>query len=157
MDRTQIEQLIEKHEGRRAAVYTDTDGNLTIGIGLNLDAQGAQETCASCGVDFDGLRSGTATLEDTQIDQLFEVQLNAAIYGAQCQVQNFNALPDNAQAVVVDMVFNLGSTGFAKFRKLIAALEAQNFVDAAAEIKDSLWCGQVKTRCLDNAALMEAA
>ena len=156
MNRTLIEQLVTKHEGRRAAVYTDTDGKLTIGIGLNLDAAGSRELCQGCGLDFDALCSGAATLTDAEIDELFETQLNAAIYGAQCQVPGFDTLPDAAQAVVVDMVFNLGAGGFAKFVQLRAALEAKDFAAAAQQVTDSLWCGQVGTRCSDNAGMLEA-
>jgi lysozyme len=157
VDRFLIAQLVEKHEGRKAAVYTDSKGNLTIGVGFNLDACDAKATCEAHGLDYYGLYSGQVTLSDAEIDELLDSTLNAAIYGAQCQVPNFDMLPDKAQAAVVDMVFNLGATGFSEFVKMRERLDEEDFAGAAEELKASLWCGQVKTRCDDNAKLMAEA
>ena len=53
--------------------------------------------------------------------------------------QAFDLLPEAVQLVLVDMRFNLGPGRFRHFRKMIAAVEDQNFSRAAAEMKDSRW------------------
>lgn len=157
MNRALMERTVEGHEGRRASVYRDSRGILTAAIGCNLEEPSARDLLQGCGADYDAVCNGSVALTEEQIDEIFERQLSAAIFAAQCQVRNFDELPDGAQAVVVDMMFNLGSPRFAEFVHLKAALAARDFKAAAAEIRDSKWCGQVKTRCADNAEMMERA
>lgn len=159
MDRNLIEDLISKHEATRNTVYRDTEGNLTVGKGFNLDRPGAQETCDGCGIDYEAVCNGSMALTDAQVAALFDGDVNAAIFAAGCQVHNFDELPDAVQAVVVDMMFNLGSRRFSEFVKFKAALAANppDFEAAANEIRNSAYCGQVKTRCAENAELVEQA
>ena len=58
----------------------------------------------------------------------------------------FDQLDDIRAKVVVDMRFNLGAAGFRKFRKMIAALERDDYDTAADEMVDSAWYHQVGTR-----------
>jgi lysozyme len=58
----------------------------------------------------------------------------------------FWALPEIAQRVLVDMRFNLGGAGFRKFKKMIAAINANDFMTAALEMKNSRWSNQVGNR-----------
>ena len=55
-----------------------------------------------------------------------------------------------ARAVLVDMSYNLGKTRLSKFKKLQAAVERSDWTDAAAQVEDSAYCRQVKSRCTRN-------
>jgi lysozyme len=55
-------------------------------------------------------------------------------------------LPHPAQLVLASMVFNLGWPRFSRFKKMIAALEDRDYDQAAAEMEDSLWFQQIKSR-----------
>jgi lysozyme len=44
------------------------------------------------------------------------------------------------------MRFNLGGTGFRKFKKMIAAINNNDFMTAALEMKNSKWFDQVGKR-----------
>jgi lysozyme len=156
MDRILIEDLITRHEGRRASVYKDTEGNLTIGCGFNLDADNASAICSMFGLNWRNLRNGSASLTDDQIDEIFEYQVNKAIGGALTLLPNFQNMPDQAQAVVVDQIFNLGLAGFSEFHLEIAALKAGDWAEAAAQMKDSDWYDQVPNRAKDDIALLES-
>lgn len=157
MNRTLIEQLVTKHEGRRAAVYTDTAGKLTIGIGWNLDGAESQDICDHFGLDLEGLKHGCTTLTDAHIDEVFEYQLSEVIGQAMKLLPGFNAMPDTVQAVVCDMIFNLGEPDFAQFHATIAALNAGDWKTAAIHAGESLWAKQVPTRAKDDMQLLEAA
>lgn len=54
-------------------------------------------------------------------------------------MKNLDQLPEKAQFIVADMVFNIGSGGFTKFKGTIAALERRDFLTAADEMKKSIW------------------
>jgi len=106
MNLDQTRAWIEHWEGRRNQTYDDTAGHPTVGVGFNLDASGAQGAIEALGLDYDQVRSGQQTLTDDQIDALLGQTVNAAIGGSRTAVSNFDALPDDKQIVVVDMVFN---------------------------------------------------
>jgi len=55
------------------------------------------------------------------------------------------------------MRFNLGPAGFRQFKKMIAAVNAGNFIEAAAQMKDSRWYRQVKNRAETLTAMMKNA
>jgi len=64
-------------------------------------------------------------------------------------------LSEVRQRVVADMVFNLGLPRFAQFKNMIAAIEAEDFVQASNEMMDSRWAQQVGLRASRLAEMME--
>src|SRR6266566_3805866 len=133
MDRALIEKLIERHEGRRHGVYKDTLGNLTIGVGWNLEDADSETICEHFGLNLSDLRSGLDTLTDSQISQVFDYQVTATISAAMSVFPNFQMMPDTVQAVVCDMIFNLGETRFSKFVSTIAVLKKGDWKQAAID------------------------
>ncbi len=129
-----ITDLLIKHEGLRLKPYRDTVGKLTIGVGRNLEDMGITkgEALYLLGNDINRVR-----LELIKIIEWF-LTLNAV-----------------RQNVLIDMVFNLGITRFKRFKKLIAAIEAQDWDRAAKEMLDSRWARQVGQRAVELAKMME--
>ena len=74
---------IEHWEGRRYQTYTDTMGHPTVGVGFNLDANGAPAAIAALGLDYAQVRAGTQLLTDAQVDTLLQQTVNQAVSGAQ--------------------------------------------------------------------------
>jgi GH24 family phage-related lysozyme (muramidase) len=154
MNRDEIKDWIEQWEDRRSEVYPDSAGHPTIGVGFNLDRNDAKEQIEALGLDYDAVRNGTQSLTDAQIDQLFNHDLDTAIAGAREDVSNFDDLPDDKQQVVIDMVFNLGASGFAEFSNTIDAIENNDWSRAADEMENSAWFGQVGDRAEADVNLM---
>lgn len=151
-----VRLLISKHEGFRRLVYTDSRGKATIGIGFNLNDPTAAETCKAHGLDLQALMNGAPiSLADAQAVMADQI-LNAK-FAALKLIPNFNTLPDNAQAVVVDMLFNMGAPVFAEFHGTIAALKAGNCQQASIQMKNSAWYGEVGSRGIEDVSLMESA
>ena len=150
MDRKATENLIKKNEGVRFTVYADTVGKPTIGIGFNLERSGARDRIRAVGADYEKVLSGSIALSEAQVLGLFSLDLDDAIRDATALVENFSKHPDDVQAVIVDMVFNLGPRGFQNFTKTIAALEHEDYATAAAQMADSLWAAQVPNRAQAN-------
>ena len=67
----------------------------------------------------------------------------------------FYPLSDIRKRVIVNMVFNIGVTGVSKFKKMIAAIEAEDWYLAAVEMADSKWFRQVGDRALRLAQMMK--
>lgn len=157
MDQVFIENLIARHEGRRAAVYDDTEGVPTIGIGWNLLDADSQDICDHFGLDLSGLKDGTILLTNAQIDEVFDYQLNEAVSEAMVFFPNFVTMPNNVQAVIVDLLFNMGPTRFSQFHNTISALKSGNWTAAAAGLKASKWFTQVGGRAVEDCDLLLAA
>ncbi len=142
---TRETQLI-RHEGYRTQVYKDTRGILTIGIGFNLTRPDASNLVQKVGADYTKVLKENQALTKNQIMQLFRYDLSNTVVQARQTVKSYDTQPKEVQDVVVNMIYNLGPTGFSKFKKAIAAIEARDYVAAAREMKDSNWYHQVGNR-----------
>ena len=56
-------------------------------------------------------------------------------------------LPPMVQGVIIEMTYQLGTSGMLKFKKMIANMKAKKWKEAGEEMKDSLWYRQTKSRC----------
>ena len=98
---------------------------MTIGYGWNLEANGLpKDVCEEL------LEEKVYTLEK-QLEKL----------------EWYRDLNRLRQKVIIDMFYNLGNDLF-EFEKMIRAIKEGNFERAAAEMKDSKWHDQVKTRAI---------
>lgn len=145
MNTAAIIALITQHEGRRAVFYIDTTGHPSVGVGCNLDSENAAMDLTAVGVDIQDVLAGMP-LAESQIDGLLLIQLNRCIYQAQILFPKFDEMPANAQAVIMDMIFNLGMRGFGLFLKAILALKEGRWNDAADELRNSKWWRDVNPK-----------
>jgi GH24 family phage-related lysozyme (muramidase) len=147
---------IDQHEGLRSIWYYDTRGKVTIGYGTNLDAPGAAAHCAAVGLNYAALRGG-ARITAAQAAALMEQAAQHAMDVACIVVKGILDMPEAVQLAVCDMIYNLGAAGFAGFHQTIAALERRDWKTAAAQMKDSDWYRETKTRGVDDVALVLSA
>lgn len=120
-----LREQLKLHEGYRQFPYKCTAGKLTIGYGHNLDDVGLNEALSTIVLDAD---------ISTAINELLSI------------FPGFSDFKDLRQVALVDMMFNLGSFRFRKFKKMIAAIEEGNWKLAAEEAKNSRWYMQVGRR-----------
>lgn len=125
-----IEQL-KRHEGFRSKPYKCTEGFTTIGYGFNVDA-GISELLA----------------ELILKNQVYTIEYELGSFGW------FDSINEARQDVVINMVFNIGKSGFMQFKKMIAAIEHGDFEEAATQMLDSKWAKQVGNRAVELAEQM---
>lgn len=130
-----IERLkahLREAEGYRTRPYLDTVGVWTIGYGRALH----------------GLtRLDVAELEWTRTQA--ETALDEDIAKAVHDASSFGwwlTLDPVRQAVVVELCYNLGRAGFAKFVKTIEAIRQREYQRASRELLRSRWAEQVGKR-----------
>ena len=58
----------------------------------------------------------------------------------------FTSLPDDAQLIIANMMFNMGLPRLSKFKKMKAAVEAGDWDEAANQMEASRWFRQVPNR-----------
>ena len=59
---------------------------------------------------------------------------------------DFNDLPDEAQLIIANMMFNLGRPRISKFKGMKAGVDSRDWNKAADEMVDSRWYTQVPNR-----------
>lgn len=125
-------------EGFSSKVYKCPAGFDTIGYGRNIEAHPlTQEERAQL---VNGEISKEVALEWLKKD------LEQRYYLA-CDFEWFRDLDNVARAgAVVDMIYNLGWSGFKKFKKFIEAMKKQDYIKAVMELEDSKWFKQVGNR-----------
>ena len=135
MNIEQLRKELEVDEGVKYEVYNDHLGYPTFGIGhlvRNTDPEV-------------GAALGTPVSEDRVIEafnQDVETVLNdcTILYG------DFNELPEEAQLIIANMMFNLGRPRLSKFKGMKAGVDARDWKKAADEMVDSAWYRQVPNR-----------
>lgn len=120
----ELTSLIARHEGKVLTMYTDTVGVPTIGYGHNLNEP----------------------ISEAAALQILSDDVAVAVKELDDRMDWWRDLPHPAQLVLASMVFNLGWPRFSRFKKMIAALEDRDYDQAAAEMEDSLWFQQIKSR-----------
>lgn len=148
--------VLSLNEGRRARRYDDHKGIATIGVGFNLERGDAREKIGALGLDYDDVLDGRTALDDGQIDALLEETMVGAIGDARAVIPNFDALATPRQIVLADMAFNLGRRGLSGFRRMIAAIELQDWEEAANQMIDSRWYREVGNRARRNVDVMRS-
>ena len=118
-------ESIKKHEGFVEHVYQDSLGIDTIGYGFAIKDLILDEDIA----------------EDILMRKLEKLKRNA-----NSRFQWLEDMPQEVQAVVLNMCYQLGVTGVSKFRKAISALQEGDWSGAADEMLDSLWAWQSPNR-----------
>jgi lysozyme len=113
-------------------MYKDSIGIESIGIGHNLRDK---------------------SISDKAVLQIFKDDLQDTIND--CKAFDwFERLSDVRQAVILDMVFNMGIAGFTAFTNTIKLLSKGEYNAASIEMLDSLWARQVGNRADALATMM---
>lgn len=145
-------EMLKKHEGYRTKMYYDTKGNPTIGVGFNLNRYDAKSILQSVGADYETIMAG-GELSDPQIVGILDNTIDEAIGTARSKFSNFDNLDPAAQAIVIDMCFNMGGDRIGRFKKMRDSLDDNDGGDlpldygrAREEMIDSEWYNQVGNR-----------
>ena len=123
---------IKRHEGFRSKPYKDTEGHLTIGYGLNLDA---------------GI-----TEEEAQM--ILEHRVRKIEFDLISRLPYWNRLFTTRRDVLINMAYNLGVEGLMKFKVTLSMIEAGIYEEAAKQMLQSKWAKQVGKRAIELAAMM---
>lgn len=126
-------EILKRHEGYRQFPYDDTRGILSVGYGRNMATVGISEEEAAY------LLGNDIQLAANRLSRLMDC---------------WSYLTDLRRAVLIDMAVNMGVWKLLKFKKMLAALRAGDYQEAAAQILDSEAAKQTGTRYKELAAIM---
>ena len=116
---------IKEHEGYRPSVYQCTEGYDTIGYGFAIkDLELSEEIC----------------------DIILAEKLAKLQFDISNKFEWFDDSPELVKNVVTNMCYQLGLSGFSKFKQTIYYLETEQYEEASIECLDSLWAKQTPNR-----------
>ena len=116
---------IKLHEGFRSKPYKCTEGYLTIVYGQRLDYIEVDEE----------------TAEKWLMEKVDKIKNKLDL-----KFSWYSKAPQEVQDIVVNMSYQMGVSGFSKFKKTIKYLEQGLYHKASSEMLDSLWSRQTPER-----------
>ena len=135
MNMEKLQEELENDEGVKYEVYNDHLGYPTFGIGhLILDSDPEH-----------GSATGSAVSED-RVKEAFEEDVVGVLSDCNYLYSDFGELPEEAQRIIANMMFNMGRTRLSKFKGMKRGVDAQDWNAAADEMVDSNWYKQVTNR-----------
>ena len=152
-----VRSYIKGHEGLRLTRYIDTKHKATIGYGHNLaTARGRARLLRVLKADgrahsYKAILRGKCKITREEAEKLFQIDFRIARRGAARDFSNFLQLPAEVKKALLDMEFNLGSV---KWPLLRGAIKSGRWHEAAIQVLQSKYAGQLPNRADDNAGLI---
>ena len=135
MDINKLREQLKIDEGVKYEVYDDHLGYKTFGIGHLITTKDEEY----------GAIIGTIVSEK-RVNAVFDTDVNTYIDEAKKVFGNLEEMPQEAQQVIVNMCFNMGSPRLSQFKKFIKAIHDEDWATASVEMLNSKWAKQVGDR-----------
>ena len=135
MDILKLRKQLEIDEGVVHEIYLDHLGYPTFGIGHLVTESDPEH----------GLAVGTA-ISPERCSQAFSSDIHGVITDCEILYPDFSNLPEEAQQIIANMMFNLGRPRLSKFVGMKRGVDLQDWNVAADEMVDSRWYRQVGAR-----------
>ena len=135
MDMKKLREQLEIDEGVVHEIYLDHLGYPTFGIG-HLVTDEDPEYGADVGTEVD----------ETRCIEAFNEDVETVLRDCHILYEDFASLPEEAQQVIANMMFNMGRPRLSKFKGMKRGVDSRDWNAAADEMVDSNWYRQVTNR-----------
>ena len=135
MDIQKLKEELTLDEGCEFKLYNDHLGYKTFGIG-HLVTKDDPEYEMEIGEE----------VSEERVNECFIKDIEKVIEDCHILYEYFNELPEDAQLIIANMMFNLGRPRLTKFKKMKEAVNDGNWLEAAIQMEDSRWYQQVPNR-----------
>ena len=145
MNKDKLREELAEDEGCKFEIYLDHLGLPTFGIG-HLVVEGDPEHGQPVGTPVDNER----------VRQVFALDIASTLDECHVLYPDFDDLPEEAQLIIANMMFNMGRPRLSAFKGMKAGVDARDWNRAADEMVDSRWYDQVTNRAKRLVARMRA-
>ena len=135
MNIEQLRKELELDEGCKHETYMCTQNKVTGGIG-HMITEWDNEKYTEVGVE----------ISDEQVQAWFNKDIESVLNDCELLYEDFDYLPEDAQLIIANMMFNLGHSRLSAFLGMKAGVDARDWNKAADEMIDSKWYEQVPNR-----------
>ena len=135
MDIEKLRKQLEIDEGVVHEIYLDHLGYPTFGIGHLVRESDPEH----------GLPTGSPISSERCVEA-FDSDIETVLSDCNKLYSDFDDLPEEAQRVIANMMFNMGRPRLSKFKGMKSGVDARDWNRAADEMVDSRWYRQVTNR-----------
>ena len=135
MNLEQLREQLEIDEGVKYEVYNDHLGYATFGVG-HLVLESDEEHGSPLGTP----------VSESRVIEAFEQDCENVLRDCDILYEDFGDLPEEAQQVIANMMFNMGRPRLSKFKGMKRGVDSRDWNAAADEMVDSAWYRQVTNR-----------
>ena len=135
MDLEQLREQLEIDEGVKYEIYNDHLGYATFGVG-HLVLESDEEHGSPLGTP----------VSESRVIEAFEQDCENVLRDCDILYEDFADLPEEAQQVIANMMFNMGRPRLSKFKGMKRGVDSRDWNAAADEMVDSQWYRQVTKR-----------
>lgn len=135
MDTEKLREQLKIDEGCVYEIYNDHLGYATFGIG-HLVTESDPEHGSDIGTE----------VSESRVVEAFEQDVQTVLSDCAVLYPDFDELPEEAQQVIANMMFNMGRPRLSKFKGMKRGVDARDWNAAADEMVDSAWYRQVTNR-----------
>jgi len=135
MDLDKLQEQLAEDEGCKYEIYLDHLGYKTFGVGHLVRATDPEND-----MDID------TEVSKERVDECFKADIAITIEDCNVLYTNFNDIPEEAQLILANMMFNLGRPRLSRFLNLKVAVDDEDWIEASIEMMDSKWARQVPNR-----------
>ena len=135
MNIEQLRKELELDEGCKHETYLCSQNVVTGGIG-HMITESDDEKYAEVGVE----------ISDEQVKAWFNKDIETVLSDCELLYDDFDHLPEEAQLIIANMMFNLGYPRLKKFVKMKAAIDQRAWNEAANQVIDSNYYRQLPNR-----------
>ena len=86
------------------------------------------------------------SIEKSRVIEVFENDMQSVISDCNSLYDDFDELPEEAQHIIANMMFNMGLSRMRQFKGMKKGVDAREWDSAADEMVDSVWYKQVTNR-----------
>lgn len=112
--------------------------------------EGYKATVYKCSEGYDTIGYGFAIKDLNMSENVASIQLAEEVAKRHLEISKrfdwYDNMPAEVQGVIIEMCYQLGITGFSKFKRAIAHMKNKEWQLAANEMLDSLWAKQTPNR-----------
>lgn len=135
MNLQKLQEELTADEGCKFVTYKCTEDKLTFGIGhLVLESDPEYN-----------LPVGTVVSPD-RVTECFDRDIQSVLADCERLYPDFYSLPEEAQLIIANMMFNLGLPTLSKFKNMKKHVDEEDWEMAANEMENSRWFKQVPNR-----------
>ena len=135
MNLEKLREQLEIDEGVKYEIYLDHLGYPTFGVG-HLVIESDPEHGAEVGTP----------ISESRVAEAFESDIVGVLSDCETLYPDFGDLPEEAQQIIANMMFNLGRPRLSKFKGMKRGIDSRDWNAAADEMVDSAWYRQVTNR-----------
>lgn len=155
MNKELLKQELIRDEGMKLRPYKDSLGIFSVAVGRNLEDKGlTRNELSSLGINV-----------NLNKEQVISVLLERGLTKQECLMLLSNDIddawedlttalpwieqkPEVVQRVLTNMCFNVGLSRLLDFKKTLAHIKANRYLEASQEMLNSRWANQVGARSL---------